>query len=245
MATMEQCLISAYYKPESMKPQRRVEFLAWYQTKVDEGYEFKFWEELKAYCENDVDVLMECLELFRKEFFDTSTVDPLTLPTIASACSTVYRKLDLPDDTVAIIPPMGYAGRDKQSHRANEYLAWKAHKSRVPIAQTRNGREIQAVIRGGRRVKLDGVHIDFPNDFNANRRGVEFAGCYHHGCLKCFHETVRHPQLDRSMKELHEEFQQRNRDLQNVGWGVEVMWECQWQKLKSGWTECGGNSSLS
>ena len=76
------------------------------------------------------------------------------------------------------------------------------------------------------------MFLDYPNDLDRNRRGLEFAGCYVHGCPKCFHSETWHPQRDKSMGDLYIDFNRRNTLLRNKGWQIGVMWECEWEQLK-------------
>ena len=223
------------YGADIMPPERYLDFVSWYNKMVVDDYRFRFQFELESYCTDDVKVLLECCERFRETFFRTTSVDPFRHITIASACNQVYRKLDMPEETIAVIPSEGYANRNNPSHCATEWLC-RLQRSypENPIRHSRNGREIEVVVAGGHRYQLDGVFIDHrnPKDFDKNRRALEFAGCYIHGCSNCFNHSVRHPQRDKSMGELHDDFKRRNARLVDKGWHITVMWECEWRKLK-------------
>ena len=51
----------------------------------------------------------------------------------------------------------------------------------------------------------------------------EFYGCYHHGCPKC------HPEN----KNKYEKTLQRENIIKQNGYTVEIIWECEWNEMKS------------
>ncbi len=212
-----------FYEPEMMNEKRRSEFSAWYQERIDSGYEFRFRSELLAYCRDDVLILRKCCELFRELYFQETTVDPFRCVTIASACNLVFRKLFLLPRTIAIIPPNGYMGNTRQSQEALRWLHWMEHSSGRPIRHIRNGGEVTVVTARGQRLKLDGAYA-------GTTEGLEFAGCFFHGCPKCYHPTTWNSRCQKKMKDIYEDFCQRDAQLRNVGWSVTVMWECQWKE---------------
>lgn len=67
-----------------------------------------------------------------------------------------------------------------------------------------------------------------------NRITYEFNGCYWHGCPKCHpnrHEP--HHKLDnRSMEAVYKTTQKCVLLLQQAGYHVITMWECEWTRLK-------------
>ena len=63
---------------------------------------------LEEYCQDDVTVLRQACQLFRRDFMDVGNVDIfLESYTIASACMKVLRKRFLKPDTVGLIPRGG------------------------------------------------------------------------------------------------------------------------------------------
>ena len=55
-----------YYSPNSMKPEARTAFLAWYKEQKDNNYVLNFNEEIIKYCRSDVDILRKCCLEFRE-----------------------------------------------------------------------------------------------------------------------------------------------------------------------------------
>ena len=57
----------------------------------------------------------------------------------------------------------------------------------------------------------------------------EFLGCWYHGCLKCRDETIVHPWSKKTMKQLYQECIDRKTILEENGYTVVYMWECEWK----------------
>ena len=63
---------------------------------------------MEEYCRSDVDILRQGCACFRRELINISGLDPLSEAcTIAQACSKVWRKNHMPENSNAIIPPEG------------------------------------------------------------------------------------------------------------------------------------------
>lgn len=157
---------ASYYDPGSMKPDERAEFEVWHKT--IRGKPFDFNKELKAYCINDVKVLLAAVLAFRQQFMTMTTdektapegVDPYkTCMTLASACNLVYRQLFLKPETIATIPSYGYNPKHKQSLEA---MQWLCHLVSTDPAKyglmrhARNGGEMSIQGVG----KVDGYYED-------------------------------------------------------------------------------------
>ena len=113
-----------YYNPNGMNPKDREAFMTWHASMKESNYVFNFQEEILAYCRSDVDILLRCCLEFRELFHDVTDIDPFTTLTIGSACHLVYRTNYLPNDTIAIIPPMGYCPKNNQSLFAHKCFSF-------------------------------------------------------------------------------------------------------------------------
>ena len=90
-----------YYDPDGMKPERKQEFDEWYQSKIDEKYEFDFQQELQDYCQSDV-LAERRVYAIPKEFHALADFNPMEhCITIASACNRYFRKKCLQPITIA------------------------------------------------------------------------------------------------------------------------------------------------
>lgn len=80
---------------------------------------------------------------------------------------------------------------------------------------------------GQRRLYVDG--------YDANTRTVyEFDGCLWHGCQNCFkNRQQKHSKLGgRTPDEVAEKTKERNRLIEQAGYSLKIMWECEWTKEK-------------
>lgn len=65
------------------------------------------------------------------------------------------------------------------------------------------------------------------------KRVYEFLGCWYHGCPECFPVDKVHCWSGKTMKILFEEFQMRKEILEENGFQVTFIWECEWKKEKN------------
>lgn len=106
---------ASYYSPDTMGSKERESFLKWY-SEIPDDYIFDFQAEIVRYCRADVDILRQACVKFRKIFLTVGKICPFrSATTRASACSMVYRKNFLKENTIGIIPPLGYRRVDKHS----------------------------------------------------------------------------------------------------------------------------------
>ena len=93
------------YNPGQMSVKHRETFLEWHKQKVESNAIFDFRREMEEYCRSDVDILRRGCACFRKQLMNISDLDPFANAcTIAQACSQVWRKNHMPENSVAIIP---------------------------------------------------------------------------------------------------------------------------------------------
>ena len=154
-----------------MSPKDREAFLAWHASKKESNYVFNFKEEIVTYCRSDVDILRRCcLEFYANCFTKLpKLIRSVPLPSHLHACHTVYRTNYLPKDTIAIIPPMGYTPKAKQSLIAHKWLSYLSEKNDVYIQHARDGCEKRVC-----KYSWDGYSEEIHMAF-------EFHGCFWHG----------------------------------------------------------------
>ena len=220
-----------------MIPKDREAFLAWHASKKESNYVFNFNEEILSYCRSDVDILRRCCLEFRELFHEITDIDPFRTITIASAFHKMYRSNYLPKDTIAIIPPMGYTPKAKQSLIAHKWLSYLSEKNNVYIQHARDG--------GEKRVGdywLDGYCEEIHTAF-------EFHGCFWHGelvfflyvsycvrnaktnlffigCPKCYARDTVNSVNRNTMDELYQATVKKTEYLKRNGYNVVEMWEC-------------------
>ena len=101
--------------------------------------------------------------------------------TFASTANLAYRRGFMPEDSIAIIPYLGYHPARQFSLKAFRWLSWLGRD--LPIQHAWNGGEVQ----------FGNFTVD---GYDENTRTIyEFYGCYWHGCPICFPDlaTETHP----------------------------------------------------
>ena len=215
---------SEFYDPDGMSSEGREKFIKWYDEKIKSRHHFNFWEEMDKYCTEDVRILRKCSIEFRRLFRETTNVDAFSCITIASACNKVFRKNFLQKDTIWIIPPQGYRSNDVQSTKAIKWLEWQSHVRGTHIQHSRNGGE-HVVFCGPQQYKVDGYYEE-----GGEKVALEFLGCFHHGHLECYKPESVNPLNDMTMKELFMRTKDRIRVVEQQGYRVESVWECEYDR---------------
>ena len=221
-----------YYDPKGMLPERKKEFETWHKVRRDEHYEFDFHDELVAYCKSNVRLLRVGCEKFQREFELIGDFNPMAACiTIASACNLYFRK-KCQRFTIASEPIRGWHGKSKtHSHAASEWLHWMEHQLNQSggedhIAHADNTRESRIQV-GQSQIYVDGFDFETQTVY-------EFNGCFYHGCPTCFPKRdAKHPKHDNtSMRQIYEKTLQRNRAIENEGYNLITIWECEWNHQK-------------
>jgi hypothetical protein len=129
-----------YYGADDMSVSERSDFLAWYEGQKIEVFDNR--RVLESYCQDDVTVLRQACQVFRREFLHIANIEVFQESiTIASACNKVLRKRFLKPYTIGIIPAGGYTGGVKYSKKAIMWLLYKEKVNGIKILHARNGRE--------------------------------------------------------------------------------------------------------
>ena len=185
---------------------------------------------MEAYCESDVKLLKAGCQKFRQEFQQKADFDPLEkCVTIASACNRFWRKKMVPPKTIASQPPRGWHGaRSNQSVTALKWLVWQEPQLRLqqPASSDR--------IRTVRNMGEQRVANNLVDGYDPTTQTVyEFHGCLWHGCPDCFPvQRDRYPicHTDRTLQEVYEATLRKHDLLQQRGYHLQVMWECDWDR---------------
>ena len=163
-----------YFGTEFMKPSTLNEFNIWYSAEQSKNNIYNLKEELKKYCENDVLILLNCVQKFREIFKEVTQIDPITRCfTLASMGLEIFKAQVLGDIKMGVTPVFGYSDRRKQSVIGKCWLDFQ---------QKLINRRIE------REVQIDGYFVDgFDRETNTV---FEYNGCYWHGC-ECQHRVMR------------------------------------------------------
>jgi hypothetical protein len=82
---------TSYYGVDAMSHSEREEFLDWYEGQ--KGTTFNNKQVMESYCQDDVTVLRQACQIFRRNFPEIGKIEVLLEDiTIASACNKVFRK---------------------------------------------------------------------------------------------------------------------------------------------------------
>jgi hypothetical protein len=130
----------SYYGASEMSDSERPEFLDWYECEKDKFFNNR--RVLESYSQDDVTVLRQACQIFRREFMAIGKIEVfLEAITIASACNKVLRKRFLKPDTTGLIPTGGYSSNVNYSKKAIMWLIYKEQTDRFKLTHGRNGRE--------------------------------------------------------------------------------------------------------
>ena len=113
-----------YYGIDEMSAGERTEFLECYDSQRSVLFDNR--RVLVANCQNDVTVLRQACQVFRRDFLQDGNIHvfPESV-TIASVCNKVLRKLFLKPYTIGLIPTGGYSGNVNYSKKALMWLVYR------------------------------------------------------------------------------------------------------------------------
>ena len=161
----------SYFGADKMSHSERSEFMRWYDSEKDEVFDNR--RILKQYCQDDVTVLRQACQIFRREFIEIGSNEVfLESFTIASACNKVFRKRFLKHDTIGLIPTGGYSCNNNYSKKALMWLLHVEQKDGCQVSHARYGREY-------RLPELPNFSMD--GYCEETRMAYEFYGCFYHG----------------------------------------------------------------
>ena len=169
-----------YWEPDFMSPGKRKKFEEWYQGEReryegDPGLRYRPWEELVAYCRDDVRILRQAFERFlattQERHQEPHILSSLTMPSYANA---LFRKHYMPEDSIPLLPPGGFG--ETQSRVA---LAWMSReRGRLGLDELRHARNGAEIKIAG--FKLDGVGWRHLPGGGKEMHVFEFHGCHFH-----------------------------------------------------------------
>jgi hypothetical protein len=162
----------------------------------------------------------------KKNSFDTEGVcDPFAYPTAPNMCARIFQGKFLKKNSIAQVVPSGYSNF-RHSQTGLEYVEYvkRTRYSDLMHAQnTPDGREVILL----NKYRVDGY---VPSE----KIVIEFNGCFWHGCPKCVKNMqIIQPVRGVTYETLLEETQKRQNELEEAGFCVETMWECDWTRLKN------------
>ncbi|XP_069505099.1 uncharacterized protein [Ambystoma mexicanum] len=228
------------YGSEYMMPDDKEAFLKWYTEARTQVFDFK--RELKAYCREDVNILRTACNSFRDGIIDMTRqvhtmddpenpemkihfvtyVDPFTFITLASMCMHIYKQLFLKSETIALIPPDMYHGRQKRfSTPSIQWLMYMSEQIKTPI---------QHALRGGEK-KIGPYFLDGYASLNGVQMAYEFNGCFYHGCPQCYKKDDYNTLMACTYDHLYRRTLLKKNFLETRGLRVITLWEHEWTEM--------------
>ncbi|KAL1252655.1 hypothetical protein QQF64_017348 [Cirrhinus molitorella] len=205
-----------------MSDKDQAKFDAWYSTVS--GKVFRFRDELRKYGVNNVVLLQEACMKYRKEFIECTELDPFNFTTLAGCCMGVFKAHYLNRDTLALTHNKAYVQQSKTYSNAS--IEWLEY-----VKKTRNV-DIHHALNHGE-MEIGHYFLDGYYEENGLRYGLEFAGCFHHAHFCRYDPNDVHPLSRVPYGEVRRQFDEKVEILQNAyGLEVEVLWECDWNKMK-------------
>ncbi|XP_031342123.1 uncharacterized protein LOC116170010 [Photinus pyralis] len=210
-----------FYGVDEMSERNRDDFFKWYNAEVNRNAIFNFKEEIVKYCVQDVNILRQACVEFWQKFSEENKVDPFReCCTIASACSLVFRRNFLQEETIGLIPHGGNRMADNQSRTAIKWLIHLQTTDVPDLQHAGNSREV--------RLK-EGILVD---GYSAATNTVyQFHGCYFHGCESCYSDQTTPLKGNKSdtMAMRREKTEATSSRIRTAGYNLIEMWECEFR----------------
>lgn len=223
----------SYFGIRFMSPSRYEKFMEWWNEEDDairQGTKplWNFQHQIVEYCMRDVDVLRRSWLAFQQSMFEITGLIPGILNMSAASFTNLVWKTTLESSfEIGIVPRNNYFYQDNQSAVAFEWLSWlDAFYYSYEMIYAGKCQQGEKRVVVGKKFKVDGYHPP-------TKRVFEFAGCFYHGCDRCTLPDKRSVYSNLTNRDLKTQFDNRVSRLVNAGLQVEVMWECEWKKLKS------------
>jgi len=130
------------YGADQISESERREFMTCYCMQKDKVFDNR--HVLLQYYQDDVTVLRQACQMFRRDFIDVGKVNVfLESCTIASACNKVFRKRFLKPETISLIPSGGYSCNRNYSRKALLWILHMEEEENCKILHARKGREVR------------------------------------------------------------------------------------------------------
>lgn len=210
-----------YFGADVMSESERKDFRSWYDEQKDKVFDNR--RVLEQYCQDDVTVLRQACQIFRRDFMEIGNIDVfLESVTIASACNKVLRKQFLQPWTIGQIPAGGYSCNNNYSKKA---LMWLLH-----MEETDDCRIMHA--RNGREIRLPEVPQYSVDGYCAETKTVyEFLGCFYHGHTCKPFRDITTTSKD-TLSERYEKTMARLEQITRAGYQVKIQWECEFDEAR-------------
>ena len=210
-----------------MKSKQIKEFEKWYSQESRLLYErnikYNLKSELIKYCKNDVLILLNCIQMFRKIYKKVTKIDPITRCfTLASMGLEIFKAKILPPETIGVTPIKGYGNRGTFSRIGN---CWLDYQQKILDIEIQREVPLDKYI-------VDGIHLE-------SNKVFEYNGCYYH-CHNCVYKENRDTiiikndgtSLDKTPNQIFEETNKKANHLRKRGFDLVEEWDCELKKKR-------------
>ena len=221
---------SSFFETKFMTEKKFTEFEEWYldwgrKYLSDQIPDWNFQKELYEYCSDDVSVLRLAWLSFHDTMYSVTNLHVgIDNVTSASYTNMVWRS-KIPKYTIGLIPKSNYCHQNQQSKAALVWLKYSDlfyYGGELEYAGKNFGERV--VLVGNQKFRVDGFHAD-------SNTVLEFLGCVFHGCSRCFKNDLFSIFGGKTMRSLRTEVFNRKSILEQQGYNVILMWECEWNEL--------------
>ena len=202
-------------------------FDVWYNDNVNKRFDID--NVCKLYCEQDVNILTQCILHFYK-MFRSITIDPVHAPagidpfdrcfTIASAANKCYRQIHMQAHSIALYPQNSIQSSRKQSAAAKRWLSYLNNVHGFVPEIEREKRILNKYYVDGYRKTSEGAeHV------------YEYLGCFFHGHINNHLKSdTLHPFKHVTMGHLYDQTMARLKEIEQGGFIVHFIWECVFER---------------
>jgi hypothetical protein len=216
-----------YFGTDFMKKKQLKEFNSWYEKEKEflasNNTIYNLKKELIKYCENDVLILLNCIQVFRKIYKEVTAIDPITRCfTLASMGLEIFKAKILSEKTIGVTPIKGYKRHGKFSRIGNCWLDFQQK-----VLDTEIEREIP----------IDNYIVD--GYIEKAKTIFEYNGCYYH-CHHCAFPENRDEKIfrkdgtisEKTPNETYEMTIAKKRHLLKRGYSFIEEWDCTLNKRR-------------
>ncbi|XP_028653646.2 uncharacterized protein LOC114648659 [Erpetoichthys calabaricus] len=208
-----------YYGQRHLVGEESSCFLPWYKLRRSTG--FNLLSEMKKYCKNSVDMLLQALLCFRNVFSDGKDIDPFKFENIGNAAMALFRTIFFPKNTIPVIPFDIYRREYRYFQAAN--IQWLEYVSAV------EGIKIQHALNAGEK-QFGPYFVDGFATIDGEDICFLYCACSIYGCPECLKNISRRSCARYSKK--YEDLQEKISYLKGRNLQIRIMWEHEWLELK-------------
>jgi hypothetical protein len=178
---------------------------------------------LEQYCQDDVTVLRQACQIFRRDFMEIGNIEVfLEAVTIACECNKMLCKKFLKPETIGLLPPGDYSANNRYNKKT---LMWLLHMEQTDdchIQHARNGREYSPP---------ELSHYSVDGYCSETRTAYEFLRCYYHGCTCQPFRDMKTLGRD-TLSERYKQTLSRIEQIKWAGYHVKIQWNCKFDEAK-------------